>query len=465
MNPRSIILTLAVATAFAAQCAAPFLHIFRNNQNFNTFRLDSLSQVVHTASESGWLLDILKDEDRLASIPLECIDSVQFRPSDIPTIYYDLVDYPDAKNLWDKELYMKTFMRIDGNGYCEDMSGLELNIKGRGNSTWYPRKKPIRLKFDKKTQLFDFTKAKSYVLLANYFDFTLCRNALAFYIARRLDFPYANSTVPCNVVLNGNDLGTYLLTEKIGINKASVDIDEENGILFELSDEYDEKYKFHSACYGLPVMVKDPDFDELTESNPEITPEERFRIWKEDFEEAERAVASGNGWDYFDLDNFVDYYLLNNLCSNHEIGIPKSEYMYKTETGTGVKYRHGPVWDFDIAFTVLKSMEDDGLANVRNPLRLNKLDLTLTQTAPFREKYKLRLNQFINEIYPDLEKWLDDYASLIRPAAKRDGLLYTESYHNGWCYRISCYDAEFHLEILKEYLRERIEFMKEEAVL
>ena len=43
-----------------------------------------------------------------------------------------------------------------------------------------------------------------------------------------------------------------MLTEKIGINGASVDIDETTGILFELDTNYDEEFKFYSKRFGLP---------------------------------------------------------------------------------------------------------------------------------------------------------------------------------------------------------------------
>lgn len=94
------------------------------------------------------------------------------------------------------------------------------------------------------------------------------RNTMAMWLARQLGIAWANDIVPCDVTFNGHDLGAFMLTGKIGINGASVDIDETQGILLELSDDYDEKYKFRSATYNLPVMVKDPDFDELAEDDP-----------------------------------------------------------------------------------------------------------------------------------------------------------------------------------------------------
>lgn len=464
MKLRTLLLAVAAITSSTLTASGPFVSIFRNDNNFNFIKLSPGARISHSEAGDSWVVNVAdKDGTPQCNLPVEVIESVQVRDSDIPTIYFTLTDYPDAENLWDKELYMQTQMRIEGNGYCEDADGLELKIKGRGNSSWLAPKKPIRLKFDKKTQLLDFTKAKSYVLLANYYDETLCRNALALHTASLLDLPYTNTFHPCNVVLNGHELGTYLLTEKIGINKASVDIDEEKGILFEMSNEYDEKYKFHSATYGMPVMVKDPDLDELFENSTEQTPEGWLQLWRADFEEAERGIKAGKADEYFDMDNFVDYYLLYNFCCNDELSHPKSEYIYKTELGRSAKYIHGPVWDFDMAFTVLWELDGDGLPNAHRGIELNALDRALTETESFKTKYRARLQEFIDTVYPGIEKWLEEYATLILPSAKRDGLLWSEKYYTGWCWRVSGFDAEYRVGLLKQYLRERIEFMKDQC--
>ena len=58
-----------------------------------------------------------------------------------------------------------------------------------------------------------------------------------------------------------------MLTEAIGIRSNSVDIDEDNSILFEIDKNYDEEWKFMSPLYNLPVMVKDPDMTFSFEMN------------------------------------------------------------------------------------------------------------------------------------------------------------------------------------------------------
>ena len=101
-----------------------------------------------------------------------------------------------------------------------------------------------------------FGKMKNYVFLANYYDGTAVKNELALWLGRRIGVRFPNHTLPCELWFNGRYKGLYQITEKIGISGASVDIDEETGMLFELSTEFDEPYQFRSAVYDLPVMVR-----------------------------------------------------------------------------------------------------------------------------------------------------------------------------------------------------------------
>ena len=61
-----------------------------------------------------------------------------------------------------------------------------LQIRGRGNSTWGMPKKPYRLKLTDKQSLLGMPSSRDWVLLANYSDKTLLRNALALDLGAKL---------------------------------------------------------------------------------------------------------------------------------------------------------------------------------------------------------------------------------------------------------------------------------------
>jgi hypothetical protein len=172
-------------------------------------------------------------------------------------------------------------------GVFDDFEG-EIQVRGRGNSTWNYPKKPYRIKLPSKESICGFTKAKNYVLLANYIDPTMMRSAVASMAAQHAGMPYPTHSTPVDVYFNKNYKGSYTLTEKVGFNNGSINLsktDEENAILFELDTNFDEDLRACSKHFRLPIVVKDPDAPE----DP-IAAQEWFEEWLMDFDAMEYAV-------------------------------------------------------------------------------------------------------------------------------------------------------------------------------
>lgn len=201
---RSIIAAIvAVSAAAGAYAAAPFLNIFRNDDDFNRISLTDGVEFSISSEINNELLNVSGGEESV-SVPLISVDSLSVKNVDIPSLYITFTDYPEKTQVWDKDLLLNATMQIDGNGDTADSKNLTLQVKGRGNTTWGMPKKPMRLKFEKKTSICGFKKAKNYVLLANYIDFSHCRNAIALTIASKLGIKYTNHFMPCNEVMMGS---------------------------------------------------------------------------------------------------------------------------------------------------------------------------------------------------------------------------------------------------------------------
>ena len=103
-------------------------------------------------------------------------------------------------------------------------------VKVRGNSSSVFPKKPLRIKFEEKRPMCALNggaKMKSWVLLADYSDPSLLRNAAAALIGRSLFLPdglYCTDFRPVEVYLNGAYNGVYLLAEQQQANKRRVNI-------------------------------------------------------------------------------------------------------------------------------------------------------------------------------------------------------------------------------------------------
>ncbi len=388
----------------------------------------------------------------------DSVDSIK-----VPTLYITLSDYPDLNELGDKRTYLNAIISIDGSNLCEDVDSLECTIKGRGNSSWSYPKKPYRLKFSTKTSILGFEKQKSYVLLANYIDCTLMRNAIAFKAAQLLGMPYTNHVVPIRLYLNGNFKGAYMATEKVGISKTSVNIKEKEGILWELDSYYDEEYKFKSAIYQLPVMVKDPDLSDIAPSLG-YSDTEMLSLWQADFEAFEQKAYNDeavNGVDY-DLVSLVDYIIVYNLCGNREFQHPKSTYLYKPSLDS--PYYFGPVWDFDWAFTYNSGNVAEWfppewtLASSKSSSPGNLFFKKFFISDEFQNLYAKRWQTFVDDLWPQLCNYIDEYADMIEISAIENGQFWPATPKT-----LGSYDFRTHVEELKVWLNARVAYISSAA--
>ena len=316
----------------------------------------------------------------------------------------------------DKINYKSGWFSMKGFG-CYDDAAVEVKIRGRGNSSWDFPKKPYRLKFEKKISLCGLPKAKNYVLIANYSDPSYMQNSIAFKLAEMLDIEYTYPMIPVDVVLNGIYKGSYTLTTKPGINAGSVDIDEENSIMWELDTYFDEDYKFQSPIFRLPVNVSDPDLLEIAGDDKDVA-NALFESWKQDFIEMEKAVYEHRAGDYIDLDLYARYFLIYDITKNDELQHPKSVKLYKTR-GEGNKYIFGPVWDFDGAWSYWTTRDYYSEKLINEHVRRCEFFKYLEQEPEFRAAFR-KYWHYINERMPEVYSFIDDYAQFLRTSWERD---------------------------------------------
>lgn len=316
----------------------------------------------------------------------------------------------------DKENYLSATFEVEFFGDTTNISS-PVNIRGRGNSTWYQDKKPYRLKFDKKISLFGLPKAKSWCLLANVFDATLMQNTIAAKAAELIGLYYPWHTIPVDVILNGNYRGSYILTEKTGINSGSIDINEETSVLWEMDTNFDEELQFMSPKLNLPVMLKDPAMDSIT-----------FLNRKQDFLEMEDAIVKGQPWEKIDKQSFIKYLIINSLALNHEITYPRSVLLWKERPDD--KYHFCPVWDFDWAFG--KHFPDmmgqrhgyDGELLPGNCW----IDLIVAASPDFIDDMRTEWDIFYAKHFPQLLDYLEKYHQALEPSQAWDNQLWFQTF-------------------------------------
>lgn len=137
----------------------------------------------------------------------------------------DFVTVPNRENKWD---YTSCNITVT-DGETISIDNKSAGVKVRGNWTTNYDKKPLRIKFDKKQSMLDLNggeKYKSWLLLAEYKDWSMLRNASALYLAHLMSDDYASDFRLVNVYVNNQYWGVYLLCEQQEVKAGRVDISE-----------------------------------------------------------------------------------------------------------------------------------------------------------------------------------------------------------------------------------------------
>ncbi|NLF38410.1 PKD domain-containing protein [bacterium] len=201
--------------------------------------------------------------------------------------------------------------------------------------------------------LFGFPEESDWILYAPYNDKTLMRNVLAYDWSNRMG-RYASRTVFCELVLNGDYRGVYVLMEKIKRDKGRVNIaplgadqnDEpavSGGYIVKI-DKIDAVDRYFHTDEGTRLVHVYPRGDQIT-----VTQQMWIRACFTNFEAALRSPSFADpatGYAaHIDVDSFVDTYILVELCKNID-GLRISTYLFKDRGG---KIVSGPAWDYNIS--------------------------------------------------------------------------------------------------------------------
>jgi PKD repeat protein/subtilisin-like proprotein convertase family protein len=207
-----------------------------------------------------------------------------------------------------------------------------------------------------------------WILSANYSDKTLFRNALTYNLANKTR-QYAPRTRFCEIMLNGEYIGVYTLTEKIKRDSGRVNVAELNSwdtTGTELTGGYILKIDKLTGAGGAGWSSAFPPPNSGTSQaeiyfqydypSPDSIHPAQAQYIKNFVDSFEAVLASPdfqnpeNGWRQFmDEPSVIDFMLMNELSRNVD-GYRISTFLHKEKITRGNKLKMGPVWDFDIAW-------------------------------------------------------------------------------------------------------------------
>jgi hypothetical protein len=236
-------------------------------------------------------------------------------------------------------------------------------------SSSYPKKQyEIQLRNEDgnsiEASLLGMPAESEWILVAAYHDKSLMRDGLGYWLNRQTG-KYAPRFQFCEVILNDEYIGVYVLTEKIkrGSNRINIQAagttgnNLTGGYIIKIDRESTQANDGWSSTFQPPNRSGDqaiffryvsPRASDI--SNPQ---KEYIRQFIADFETALVAPNFTNpGQGYarlIDMDSFIDYLLLSEVSKNPE-AYRLNTYLYKVRQSSGNRLFMGPGWNYGIAF-------------------------------------------------------------------------------------------------------------------
>lgn len=250
----------------------------------------------------------------------------------------------------------------------------QISIEIRGESSQYfYAKKSYSIETQTETgdnnnvSLLGLPQENDYVLYGPFGDKSLIRNAITYRLYESFGH-YAPRTRFIELIINGDYLGLYLLTEKIKRDRNRVDmatLNPQDTLGDELTGGYlmrvDKTTNMDPSEYWTspvqppvpgyaPVTYQffDPEYEELNEKQRQYMRNHLILF--------ERALSSEHFTDpvrgyraYLDIPSMTDLMILNEVVKDVD-GFRLSHYFYKQKDSDGGLLVNGPPWDYNLTF-------------------------------------------------------------------------------------------------------------------
>ena len=387
----------------------------------------------------------------------------------LPVLYINTEEF---HNIDSKEVYLHADWWLDNMGHEEyeyigsSSEPLGMQIKGRGNYTWQAfEKKSFRLKLDTKQKLMGMKKNRHFCLLAHADDhLAKLKNTIGFELSRRFGLAYTPAQEPVEVVLNGQYIGLYFLTEKPREGENRINIEEQSdgetdpdiitgGWLLELN-------AFDGPMIYIQEHYMDPwDWDDMLcfkVSNLDSLSRQQHNYIEQFLTAANVAIqtddVNSTEWEkYIDIDTLVRYYIIGEIMDDLE-HFSGSVFMYK-HRGDSTKLMFGPVWDFGNSFT------RDPIFGVEYLCYFFYEQPTFSHAHWIQEMSKFtHFQQLVRQRWAEfyksdfnktgLDQFIDDFVEQIRSARNADVVRWPD------------YDLDYQKQEFKHYIHQKINWLQ-----
>lgn len=314
-----------------------FVFFFSFNSSAQTFTDSNLP-----------IVSITTDNNPNTNLPLDILDD----PKILATM--KIIKRPDGTRNYLTDINTPAFLNYNG----------RIGIEIRGSSSQTLPKKGYgltTLKADNTSnnnvELLGMPSENDWILNGIAFDPSLIRDYLSYNLSRQIG-NYATRTAYCEVVINGEYKGLYILQEKIkaGSDRVNVlkigtsDITSPN-VTGGFITKADKTTGGDPIAWSMPSYTTTVDFIHELPKPAAVQPAQTAYIYDQFLQLASTSNANAasviNGYpSVIDVPSFVDFMLINELASNAD-AYQFSTYFHKDRNG---KLRAGPIWDFNLTY-------------------------------------------------------------------------------------------------------------------
>lgn len=302
-------------------------------------------------------------------------DAVSFTSSNLPIVVIETHGKIIAN---EPKITVDMGIIYNGEGVRNNLTDPQNDYKGKvgieirgSTSQWFPKKQyavetRTESGIDTSVSLLGFPEENDWILYAPYTDKTFFRDVLAYWLSAKTGH-YSSRFKFCELVLNGEYMGVYILLEKIKRDKNRVDVSKltvtdntgdslTGGYLLKIDKEDGSGNDGWRSLFPPYLDAYQKIYWQYHYPKPEdITPQQKTYIQKY-IDEFETRVYNPDYTDtltgypsLIDVASFVDYFLLNELSKSVD-AYRLSAFLHKDKDSKNPKLKMGPVWDYNIAW-------------------------------------------------------------------------------------------------------------------
>ena len=236
----------------------------------------------------------------------------------------------------------------DSGDYVKGESGATIKING--NTSAYHDNKPYKIKLQAKADLLfrgnKKYKDKEWRLLK---DARTLNTMIGLKMNELMGLPWTPAYQACNVFINNDYRGCYLLIESVKCNNdCRLDVDKQTGFIVE-RDPYwwNEDVYFDTDYFAVNNSYrwtwKYPDEDDVTE-------EQTLHV-QACLNQAEKSIKEGNYEEKIDVNSFASWVLAHDILGTWDSG-GSNLYVMKYDNTDETLLQMANMWDFDTIFSI-----------------------------------------------------------------------------------------------------------------